>query len=158
MASPLRFHLRVEFDDVAVVKLKVPADGPFFRPPVVPDLGEPQGFRQLFVQFLGEIGDCGSLTQNDRFRVLFLSRPPGMNPDQLQPGNDLAFQRFDTVGAFRFRSSLRKRPPLHVRHQAQSQLEIPISGMLLAIEFVLRIARVRGVVSDDYDPAKRASI
>ncbi len=37
-------------------------------------------------------------------------------------------------------------------------LPIPVSGTLLAIEFVLRIARVRGVVSDDYDPAKRASI
>jgi TRAP-type C4-dicarboxylate transport system permease small subunit len=37
-------------------------------------------------------------------------------------------------------------------------LPIPISGLLLAVEFVLRIARVRGVVSDDYDPAKRASI
>lgn len=37
-------------------------------------------------------------------------------------------------------------------------LPIPISGALLSIEFVLRIARVRGVVSDDYDPAKRASI
>ncbi len=37
-------------------------------------------------------------------------------------------------------------------------LPIPISGALLSIEFALRIARVRGVVSDDYDPAKRASI
>ena len=37
-------------------------------------------------------------------------------------------------------------------------LPIPISGALLAIEFVLRLLRVRGVVSDDYDPAKRASI
>jgi TRAP-type C4-dicarboxylate transport system permease small subunit len=37
-------------------------------------------------------------------------------------------------------------------------LPIPVSGTLLAVEFVLRIARVRGVVSDDYDPAKRASI
>ena len=37
-------------------------------------------------------------------------------------------------------------------------LPIPVSGTLLAIEFALRIARVRGVVSDDYDPAKRASI
>jgi len=37
-------------------------------------------------------------------------------------------------------------------------LPIPISGVLLAVEFVLRIARVRGVVSDDYDPTKRASI
>lgn len=37
-------------------------------------------------------------------------------------------------------------------------LPIPISGALLSIEFVLRIARVRGTVSDDYDPAKRASI
>ena len=37
-------------------------------------------------------------------------------------------------------------------------LPIPLSGWLLAIEFVLRIARVRGVVADDYDPAKRASL
>jgi TRAP-type C4-dicarboxylate transport system permease small subunit len=37
-------------------------------------------------------------------------------------------------------------------------LPIPISGVLLAAEFVLRIARVRGVVADDYDPAKRASL
>lgn len=37
-------------------------------------------------------------------------------------------------------------------------LPIPVSGTLLAIEFALRIARVRGVVSDEYDPAKRASI
>lgn len=37
-------------------------------------------------------------------------------------------------------------------------LPIPVCGALLAVEFVLRIARVRGVVSDDYDPAKRASI
>lgn len=37
-------------------------------------------------------------------------------------------------------------------------LPIPVSGVLLAVEFVLRIARVRGVVSDDFDPAKRASI
>jgi TRAP-type C4-dicarboxylate transport system permease small subunit len=37
-------------------------------------------------------------------------------------------------------------------------LPIPISGALLAAEFVLRIARVRGVVADDYDPAKRASL
>jgi len=36
-------------------------------------------------------------------------------------------------------------------------LPIPISGVLLAIEFVLRMARVRGVVANDYDPAKRAS-
>ncbi|MGH7002806.1 MAG: hypothetical protein ACREIP_02545, partial [Alphaproteobacteria bacterium] len=37
-------------------------------------------------------------------------------------------------------------------------LPIPISAALLAIEFTLRILRVRGTVSDDYDPAKRASI
>jgi len=37
-------------------------------------------------------------------------------------------------------------------------LPIPISGLLLAVEFVLRIARVKGVVSDEHDPAKRASI
>ena len=37
-------------------------------------------------------------------------------------------------------------------------LPIPISAALLAIEFVLRLLRVQGVVSDDYDPAKRASI
>jgi TRAP-type C4-dicarboxylate transport system permease small subunit len=37
-------------------------------------------------------------------------------------------------------------------------LPIPISGVLLAAEFVLRVARVRGVVADDYDPAKRASL
>jgi TRAP-type C4-dicarboxylate transport system permease small subunit len=37
-------------------------------------------------------------------------------------------------------------------------LPIPLSGALLAIEFILRIARVRGVVADDYDRAKRASI
>jgi TRAP-type C4-dicarboxylate transport system permease small subunit len=37
-------------------------------------------------------------------------------------------------------------------------LPIPISGLLLAIEFVLRIARVRGVVADSIDPAKRASL
>ena len=35
---------------------------------------------------------------------------------------------------------------------------IPISGLLLAVEFVLRIARVKGVVSEERDPAKRASI
>lgn len=37
-------------------------------------------------------------------------------------------------------------------------LPIPVSGLLLAIEFVLRIARVRGGAADDYDPAKRASL
>jgi len=37
-------------------------------------------------------------------------------------------------------------------------LPIPISALLLAIEFVLRIARVQGVVAGDHDPAKRASI
>jgi TRAP-type C4-dicarboxylate transport system permease small subunit len=37
-------------------------------------------------------------------------------------------------------------------------LPIPISGVLLAVEFVLRIARVRGVVSDEFNPANRASI
>ncbi|HEY7610037.1 MAG TPA: TRAP transporter small permease [Alphaproteobacteria bacterium] len=37
-------------------------------------------------------------------------------------------------------------------------LPIPISGVLLAAEFVLRIARVRGVVADAYDRASRASI
>ena len=37
-------------------------------------------------------------------------------------------------------------------------LPIPVSALLLSIEFVLRIARVKGVVADDYDPAKRASI
>jgi len=37
-------------------------------------------------------------------------------------------------------------------------LPIPISGLLLAVEFVLRIARVKGAVSDAHDPAKRASI
>ena len=37
-------------------------------------------------------------------------------------------------------------------------LPIPVSGLLLAIEFVLRIARVRGVVADEYDPAKRAGL
>jgi len=37
-------------------------------------------------------------------------------------------------------------------------LPIPIGGLLLAAEFVLRIARVKGVVSDEHDPAKRASI
>jgi TRAP-type C4-dicarboxylate transport system permease small subunit len=37
-------------------------------------------------------------------------------------------------------------------------LPIPISGLLLAVEFVLRIARVRGVVSDEFNPANRASI
>jgi TRAP-type C4-dicarboxylate transport system permease small subunit len=37
-------------------------------------------------------------------------------------------------------------------------LPIPVSGALLAAEFVLRIARVGGVVSDGYDPAKRASL
>ena len=37
-------------------------------------------------------------------------------------------------------------------------LPIPISGLLLAVEFVLRVARVKGAVSDDHDPAKRASI
>jgi TRAP-type C4-dicarboxylate transport system permease small subunit len=37
-------------------------------------------------------------------------------------------------------------------------LPIPLSALLLAVEFVLRIARVRGVVSADYDRAKRASL
>jgi len=37
-------------------------------------------------------------------------------------------------------------------------LPIPVAGLLLAVEFVLRIARVQGVVSDERDPAKRASI
>jgi TRAP-type C4-dicarboxylate transport system permease small subunit len=37
-------------------------------------------------------------------------------------------------------------------------LPIPVSGALLAVEFVLRIARVRGVVADELDRAKRASI
>ena len=37
-------------------------------------------------------------------------------------------------------------------------LPIPIGGLLLAAEFVLRIARVKGVVFDELDPAKRASI
>jgi len=37
-------------------------------------------------------------------------------------------------------------------------LPIPISALLLAVEFVLRIARVQGVVAGDHDPAKRASI
>jgi len=37
-------------------------------------------------------------------------------------------------------------------------LPIPIAAALLSIEFVLRIFRVRGVVSDSYDPTKRASI
>lgn len=37
-------------------------------------------------------------------------------------------------------------------------LPIPVSALLLAVEFVLRIARVEGVVADDYDPAKRPSI
>ena len=37
-------------------------------------------------------------------------------------------------------------------------LPIPIAGLLLAAEFVLRIARVKGTVSDERDPAKRASI
>jgi TRAP-type transport system small permease protein len=37
-------------------------------------------------------------------------------------------------------------------------LPIPIAALLLCIEFVLRICRVRGVVSEDYDPTKRASI
>jgi TRAP-type C4-dicarboxylate transport system permease small subunit len=35
---------------------------------------------------------------------------------------------------------------------------IPVSGVLLAVEFVLRVARVKGVVSGEHDPAKRASI
>jgi hypothetical protein len=30
--------------------------------------------------------------------------------------------------------------------------------VLLAMEFVLRIFRVRGVVGEDYDPSKRASL
>jgi len=37
-------------------------------------------------------------------------------------------------------------------------LPIPVAAALLSIEFVLRIFRVRGVVSDVYDPTKRASI
>ena len=37
-------------------------------------------------------------------------------------------------------------------------LPIPVSGALLAVEFVLRIARVRGVVAGELDRAKRASI
>jgi TRAP-type C4-dicarboxylate transport system permease small subunit len=37
-------------------------------------------------------------------------------------------------------------------------LPIPIGALLLAIEFVLRIARVEGVVADGHDPAKRASL
>lgn len=37
-------------------------------------------------------------------------------------------------------------------------LPIPISGALLAVEFLLRIGRVHGVVSDAYDPAKRAGL
>jgi TRAP-type C4-dicarboxylate transport system permease small subunit len=37
-------------------------------------------------------------------------------------------------------------------------LPIPIAGVLLAMEFVLRIFRVRGVVGEDYDPSKRASL
>ena len=37
-------------------------------------------------------------------------------------------------------------------------LPIPIAALLLAIEFVLRLYRVQGVVSDTYDPTKRASI
>lgn len=37
-------------------------------------------------------------------------------------------------------------------------LPIPLSGLLLAIEFVLRIARVRGAAADAYDRAKRASL
>jgi TRAP-type C4-dicarboxylate transport system permease small subunit len=37
-------------------------------------------------------------------------------------------------------------------------LPVPICGFLLAIEFVLRIARVEGVVAVDIDPSKRASI
>jgi TRAP-type C4-dicarboxylate transport system permease small subunit len=37
-------------------------------------------------------------------------------------------------------------------------LAIPLGAMLLAIEFALRIARVEGVVTEDYDPTKRASI
>jgi TRAP-type C4-dicarboxylate transport system permease small subunit len=37
-------------------------------------------------------------------------------------------------------------------------LPIPLAALLLAVEFVLRILRVRGVVADDYDPAKRAGL
>jgi len=37
-------------------------------------------------------------------------------------------------------------------------LPIPVSGLLLAIEFVLRIARIRGAAADGHDRAKRASI
>jgi len=37
-------------------------------------------------------------------------------------------------------------------------LPIPIAGVLLAMEFVLRIFRVRGVVGEDYDPSKRAGL
>jgi TRAP-type C4-dicarboxylate transport system permease small subunit len=37
-------------------------------------------------------------------------------------------------------------------------LPIPVGSLLLALEFVLRIARVEGVVSEDRDPAKRASL
>jgi TRAP-type C4-dicarboxylate transport system permease small subunit len=37
-------------------------------------------------------------------------------------------------------------------------LPVPIACVLLLIEFVLRVLRVEGVVSDEIDPAKRASI
>jgi TRAP-type C4-dicarboxylate transport system permease small subunit len=37
-------------------------------------------------------------------------------------------------------------------------LAIPVGALLLAIEFVLRFLRVRGVVRDTYDVADRASI
>ncbi len=37
-------------------------------------------------------------------------------------------------------------------------LPIPLGSAMLAIEFVLRIARVQGVVAEDYDPTKRASL
>jgi TRAP-type C4-dicarboxylate transport system permease small subunit len=37
-------------------------------------------------------------------------------------------------------------------------LPIPVSGLLLAAEFALRIARVRGMVSDDYDPTRRPGL
>jgi TRAP-type C4-dicarboxylate transport system permease small subunit len=37
-------------------------------------------------------------------------------------------------------------------------LAIPAGALLLSVEFVLRILRVRGVVSDDYNAADRASL